>query len=93
MGALWSWIKMLFQQLPEAVRRFDSNMRERYHPARLAAVATAILAIGVAIQLFLPPYLGMSNDGSFDNVMSDTGLAYLHPEDPDRYFNYYVRIL
>lgn len=92
MGTLWAQIKTLFKRLHGAVRRFDSSMRKRYHPARLAAAATAVLAIGVAIQLFLPPYLGMSNDGSFDNVMSDTGLAYLHPEDPDQYFNYYVRI-
>lgn len=83
---------MVFKRIPETVRRFDRNMCERYRPTRLAAVATAVLAIGVVIQLFLPPYLGMSNDGSFDNVMNDTGLAYLHPEDPDRYFNYYVRV-
>ena len=92
MEASWPRLKRLFKQIPQAVRRFDSNMRGRYHPARLAAAATAVLAIGVAVQLFLPPYLGMSNDGSFDNVMIDTGLAYLHPEDPDRYFNFYVRI-
>ncbi len=85
-------IKMVFKRISETAQRFNRNGCKRYSPTRLAAVATAVLAIGVAIQLFLPPYLGMSNDGSFDNVMSDVGLACLHPEDPDRYFNYYERV-
>lgn len=92
MGMLWGRIKTVLKRTSKAVQRFDRNMCERYRPARLAAVATAVLAIGVAVQLFLPPYLGMSNDGSFDNVMRDTGLACLHPDDPDRYFNYYERV-
>jgi hypothetical protein len=75
-----------------AARRFDGSMRERYRPGRLAAVATFALAISLILQLFVPPYLGMSNDGSFDSVLRETGLSELDENDPDRYFNYYERV-
>ncbi|HML49328.1 MAG TPA: hypothetical protein PKE04_21530, partial [Clostridia bacterium] len=45
-----------------------------------------------ALMLFVPPYLGLSNDGSFDAVLQDAGLARLDPEDADAYFNYYERV-
>ncbi len=84
-------VRLGFQKVFGKVRRFDNSMRKRYRPKRLAIVATAALAISVILQLFIPPYLGMSNDGSYDTVLQDVGLVELKTNERDRYFNYYVR--
>lgn len=83
--AAWTWIA-------ERFRRFDRAMRDRYHPAQLAAVAVVVLTVIVAALLLFPPYLGMSNDGSFDNVMRDVGLERIDPTDDAPYFSFYERL-
>lgn len=84
-------IGRLLSRIPAAVRQFNKRMSSRYVPVQLAAVATAVLAVGFAVQIFLPPCLGVSNDGSFDTVLQDVGLTRMDPEDTDAYFSYYER--
>ncbi len=91
LAACIAGIRKAFQGLSASVRRFNENMHDRYKPARLAAVATAILAIGMIFQLFVPPYMGWSNDGSLDSVLADAGLSRMDPEDKESYFSYYER--
>ncbi len=89
--ARFGGIKTLYGKIRAAVQRFNSRMSAKYVPWQLAAVATAILAIGLIVQLFLPPFLGMSNDGSFDTVLQDVGLVRMNPDDATAYFSYYER--
>ena len=86
------WINKGWSFVNGVVRRFDRRMRDQYRPAHLALVALAALAIIMCIILLLPPYLGLSNDGSLDSVMADVGLAPLHPEAENPYFSYYDRL-
>ncbi len=51
-----------------------------------------VIAITASITLFVPPYLGLSNDGSFAAVLADTGLSRLDPSDTSAFFNYYERV-
>lgn len=54
----------LYHLLLNAIRRFDRAMRKRYRPKHLALIAVLVIAITASITLFVPPYLGLSNDGS-----------------------------
>ncbi len=90
--AATAWIKRGLQRVVDAVKDFNRRMRTRYDATHLALIATAVLALGLIIQLFLPPYLGVSNDGSVDAVLQDTGLARLDPGDTESYFSYYERV-
>ncbi len=84
-------IKKFFHEIDLSVQRFNASMHDRYKPARLAAVATAVLALGLILQLFVPPYLGVSDDSSFGSVLMDSGLSRLDPQDTSICFNYYER--
>lgn len=84
-------IKHGFQALRNKVRAFDRRMRKHYRPNRLALVTQLVMAITMVITLFVPPYLGLSNDGSLDSVMADVGLSRLNPDDSTAYFSYYER--
>lgn len=89
---LFGWIKKGWTFVTGLVRRFDRRMRNQYRPAHLAAAALGVLAVIICVILFIPPYLGLSNDGSLDSVMADVGLAPLDPEAEDLYFSYYDRL-
>ena len=64
-------------------------MRHRYNPRTMAFVAIVAIALLMITILFIPPYLGLSNDGSFDSVLLDCGLRRIEPDDVSVYFNYY----
>lgn len=77
--------------LQTRIRAFDKRMRARYNPVRLTLVTLAVMAVTMILTLFVPPYMGLSNDGSLDSVMADVGLARVNPDNDDAYFNYYER--
>ena len=87
----FKWIARCYFHLLEAIRRFDRSMRNQYRPARLALVALLIIAALMTYMLLLPPYLGLSNDGSLDTVLVDVGLSRINPESTEAYFSYYER--
>ncbi len=74
-----------------AVQRFDQKMHRHYRPKRLALVTVAAIGGLMAFMLFVPPCLGLSNDGSLDSVLADVGLSRIAPEDKTAYFSYYER--
>ena len=90
--AILHWLGQLFHKLRVVIRRFDKSMRDKYRPAALAAITLFVLLALISVILFFPPYLGLSNDGSFDQVLSDTGLVRLDEDDTGAYFNYYERV-
>lgn len=86
------WCNHLIFSIGEAIRKFDRRMREKYRPAKLAFWVVAVIALIAAVMLFVPPYLGLSNDGSYESVLKDVGLQRLDPQDATAYFNYYERV-
>ena len=86
------WVNHQIFKVTGAIKRFDKRMREKYRPAQLAFWVVAVIAVIASVMLFVPPYLGLSNDGSFDDVLKDTGMQLLEPDRDDRYFNYYDRV-
>ncbi len=90
--SLGGWIRKGWDAALHAVRRFDKRMRLHYRPAHLALVSLGVLAVIMTLILLVPPYMGLSNDGSLDSVMADVGLAPIDPEAEDAYFSYYDRL-
>ena len=86
------WIVKLYHLIRDAILRFDCAMRKRYRPNHLALVAVLVIAVTAVIALLVPPYLGLSDDGSFASVLADTGLSRLDSSDTTAYFNYYERV-
>lgn len=58
----------LYHLILNAIRRFDRAMRKRYRPKHLALIVVLVIAATASITLFVPPYLGLSDDGSFAAV-------------------------
>ena len=72
--------------------RINRSMRDRYSPTLLSLLFCGLLVLITSFTLFIPPYIGYSNDGSFDAVFKDVGLARLEQDEDDAYFNYYQRV-
>ncbi len=87
----FSRIGAAFKALNAKRKAFDQRMRRRYAPAQLAVLCCGVMAVIIVVFIFIPPYVGLSNDGSFDAVMADTGLKRLDSETYDGYFDYYER--
>lgn len=85
-------IARLWIRAADAIRSFDRSMRDRYRPNRLALATLLVIAALMALMLYIPPCLGLSNDGSLDPVLADVGLARINPENTEAYFSYYERI-
>lgn len=88
---VFRWIGKIWFKATDAVHRFDVAMRSHYRPKRLALAALGVIAALLVFMLLIPPYLGLSNDGSLDSVMADVGLARINPQDTTAYFSFYER--
>lgn len=72
-------------------KKLNDRMHDHYKPTILALIVCGAIVLLSAIMLFIPPYLGYSDDGSFAAVLQDTGLARVDESDYETYFNYYER--
>ena len=72
------------------IDKINNRMQGKYSPALIGIVAGILGGIISIIMLFIPPYLGMSDDGSFSKVMNSVGIYNLN-DNKDLYFNYYVK--
>ena len=83
----------------EAVRKiasFQSNINRRmegkYSPELIGMGASVAAALLLFFMLFLPPYLGVADDGSLSRVMNSAGVYYQQTEVASNYNNYFVRL-
>lgn len=72
------------------IDKVNTKMHGKYSPALIGIMAGIFGGIISIIMLFAPPYLGMSDDGSFSKVMNSVGI-YNFNDNEDSYFNYYVK--
>lgn len=68
------------------------RMKDKYTPHRMAVAAIIVISLIWIYALILPPYLGVSDDGTFRKTMEGAGLSYIQEDSSDMYNNYYVRI-
>lgn len=71
--------------------RINTRMKGKYSPTLIGIYAGLASAILMIIMLFIPPYLGISNDGRFLRIMNSVGIYNFDGDSKDLYFNYYVR--
>lgn len=72
------------------INKVNTRMQGKYS-SELIGIGAGILGGIISISmLFIPPYLGMSDDGSFSKVMNSVGIYNLN-DNKDSYFNYYVK--
>ncbi len=69
----------------------NKNREGKYSPFIIGAGAGLLSLILVIIMLFLPPFLGMSDDGSFSRLINPVGIYHRDDTSENLYFNYYVK--
>ncbi len=73
------------------IRRINKNREGKYSPGFIGLGAALLAALLMVFMLFVPSYLGMSDDGSFSCVANPAGIYHMEDEKQNLYFNYYVR--
>jgi len=59
-------------------------------PGASRRIAVAIVAAILVYQLFIPPSIGMADNGDFSRIMGAVGLEYSTDNLADRHFNHFV---
>jgi len=71
--------------------KINHRMERRYSPTLIALVSAAAAALLMISMLFLPNYLGVANDGSYDRVMNAAGIYHIENQVDDIYNNYFIK--
>ncbi len=90
-GQLFLILLKLFRWMNEKRIQFDSRLQSHYSPKVMTIVSCGIMFVIISSILFFPPYIGMSDDGSFSPVLKQIGLVPAEGSYPDLNYNYYVR--
>lgn len=84
-------IKKALTFLKKWVRKLNEKSEGKYSPAFIGWSAAAVSLLILAIILFIPPYVGMADDGSFSRTANPAGIYHKEDTRENLYFNYYVR--
>ncbi|TQR43958.1 glycan biosynthesis hexose transferase WsfD [Paenibacillus popilliae] len=76
-----TWLKLKIGQRLESLRRYVS-------PALLAAAGVFIIT---CIALFVPPYIGMADNGDYFRILYSNGLYFNVPDYYSQYFGYFIK--
>lgn len=79
MAGIWS--KMKIKQRLESLRRYVT-------PALLAAAGVFIIT---CMALFVPPYIGMADNGDYFRILYSNGLYFNAPDYDSQYFGYFIK--
>jgi len=72
-------------------RKLNHWMHNRYTPRLIGLISTAAVGILWIIMLFVPPFMGVADDGTLNKVLNRAGLSYIEDDPEDIYNNYYIR--
>lgn len=73
------------------IGKINAVMGKRFSSSWLALLAV-ITIVGILIfTITIPPFLGVSDDGSFSRIMNSVGIFHYSDTPENLYFNYYVR--
>lgn len=71
--------------------RINRLMSGKSSDKMMALLVTLVSMIIMIIALFIPPYIGVANDGTVSETMRTVGLDYISDSVGDNYNNYFVR--
>ncbi|MHB8128398.1 MAG: glycan biosynthesis hexose transferase WsfD [Mobilitalea sp.] len=83
-AVFWRWLLKIRNAL-------NQWMKGKFTANKIALVAMAAVGIIWIIMLFVPPFMGVSDDGSLYKVMNRTGLVYIEDNPEDIYNNYFIK--
>lgn len=83
--------KRLFGRIVLLIKKIDNGMDGKYTPSSLALFAVILAGLLVTVMLFTPPYLGMSDDGSFSRIMNSVGIYAEDDSAEELTYNYYLK--
>ena len=72
------------------INKVNKNREGKYTPKFIGICCAFLSTLLLIVMLFIPPYLGMSDNGSFAREANPVGIYHLDNTDEDLYFNYYV---
>jgi hypothetical protein len=84
-------LKKIVSTLKAWIDIVNKNRAGKYTPAFIGWSAALVSAMLLIVMLFIPPYLGMSDNGSFSREANPVGIYHLDNSHEDLYFNYYVK--
>ncbi len=73
------------------IEKINTSMGERFSASRFAFLAVIVMAGILLFTITIPPFIGMSDDGSFSRIMNSVGIFHYNDAPDNLYFNYYVR--
>lgn len=86
-----SGLKRVGTWLRSRINRLDERNGGRLSPAAAGWITALACLLLMIPMLFLPPCRGMSDDGSFAQVMNPMGIYHLEDTAQNNYINYFVR--
>ncbi len=94
----WNILRFIVTKLNRLTSFLKKNItvlnqnREGKYSANVIALGACLLSLMLLIlMLFVPPVLGMSDDGSFSSRMNPAGIYHREDSSENLYFNYYVK--
>jgi len=84
-------LKKIVSTLKAWIDSVNKNREGKYTPTFIGWCGALVSALLLIVMLFVPPYLGMSDNGSFAREANPVGIYHLDNTDEDLYFNYYVK--
>lgn len=73
-------------------RKFNRSLDGYYSPHALSFFVAVACGVIVGISLFVPPYIGVADDGSLSSVMQSAGLSYSAEDAGQQTGAYFVRL-
>ena len=89
-------IRGLFARIIAAARRafqeYNRRMSKVYSPGVAALTGAALVLAMMAFTLFIPPFSGVADDGSLNDILLGTGLGYRAQDLTSPTGAYFIRV-
>jgi len=86
-----SKVSAIFRGIVGKRRKLNQKMQGWYTPRRIGIYSVIAVCIIWILLLFLPPYLGVADDGSLYKVMDRIGISYMVEDSEYIYNNYFIK--
>lgn len=85
------FLKKIISFIKTKIEWVNENSEGKYSPTLIGLLAGVASILVIIIILFVPPFIGMADDGSFSSKMNPVGIYHKEDNHESLYFNYYVR--
>lgn len=90
-GKLLLKIKYLFSKIKNFRHNINNKGEKKFSEKFIVIFCCAAAALATVLILFIPPYIGMADDGSYESTINPLGIYHIEESRDDIYFNYYTK--